>query len=169
MPIEPGVFMPDAVGFDVTAIELGGGAGDLTPGDYTITDEGDHYELKLGPKSPTTNLPLHSRLDLALIYFKNGQPFRFEDQTPPALHLYHTSKLTAFCHKGKVSIGPGKGATMQTTGEQVANWSPRWEQTGGMNPTLKITVGANEQRLVVTVEVPAAGVADKPLWLPVAS
>lgn len=161
---------PDAVGFDITAIEMPGV--DSLKG-FQIHDRGEFYELVLGPESPTTNLPIGSRLDFSLHYYKDGQQIRFEDQTPPALHLYHTSQLLAVCGSGSAQIGPdapyvddGDRTESLVKSGGVANWTNRWEKTGGMDPTLVIKSGANEQAMKVIVSVPMAGVKDKTLVLP---
>jgi hypothetical protein len=165
----PELMKPDAVGFDVTGIQLGGDRGELKG--FSVVDRGDHYELVLGPRSPTTNLPIGSWVMLSLIYFKNGAPFRFEDQVPPALHLYYTSKLTASCGKGSTSIGPDptfvRGApdrtSARTSDGDVGNWRNNWEKTGGMDPIFAVHAGANDEEVSISVEVPMAGIRDKPL------
>lgn len=160
---------PDAVGFDVTAIELGGSGIDLKPGDYQIHDRGSFYELVLGPKSPTTNLPLHSRLDFSAIYFKDGKPLNFEQANTP--YLYFTAQWSVATDDKRTVIGPGDGAEMVDFGGHVSNWSPRYQQTKGMDPTLKISAHADEQVLHVQlfVTVPGGVLRDKPLYLPKAS
>lgn len=168
-PPAPRLLMPSFVQVEVTAIELGGTDITLKPGaGFTIVEEDAGYRVVLGPESPTTNLPIHSRIDVSVAYCDvNGKPFRFEAQVPPALHLYHTAQWRVSDKDGNlVAIGPGDGAEMLTSGVHVANIA-RYSQTGGMDPTVKIPAAADKRDLAIGVSVPVAGIAnDKPILLP---
>jgi hypothetical protein len=163
---------PSAVGFNVNAVHLRGPDAEPLDG-FSVEDRGDYYELVLGPKSPTTNVPIGTWITLGLIYMDaDGKPFRFEDQTPPALHLYYTSKLTASCSKGSTSIGPDptfvRGHPDRTkaqvdAGADIGNWRNNWEKTGGMEPIFACHAGANDEEVSISIEVPMAGIRDKPL------
>lgn len=148
---------------------------------FTVTEKADHYAVEL--HGSTTNVPLHSKAILRAGYCLNGQPFRFEDQTPPALHLYHTARWIA-----REVGGQGRVSTLEATekvyrqsdgrGGRIVNWNNKAEQpqeatrTGGMDVPMKFPAEANDAVVEVTLEVdtPNGTVRhDKPIRFPKAS
>lgn len=117
-------------------------------------------ELQLVLKGGTDNLPIRSRIVLEAQYLDaDGDPFAFEDRG--ALHLYHTSHFFAQSERGRVSIGPGRGAVMNTLGAHVANFrEAEYDRTGGMDPVVKFPPEANEQvfHLFFEVKLPSGKV-----------
>lgn len=154
---------------------------------FTVTEKADHYAVEL--HGSTTNVPLHSCATLRAGYCLNGQPFRFEDQTPPALHLYHTARWIAreVGGQGRVSMlaplldssseGPAY-VQVNGPGGRIVNWNNKAEQpqeatrTGGMDVPMKFPAEANDAVIEVTLEVdtPNGTVRhDKPVRFPKAS
>lgn len=160
-------------------LEITGPDGELIP--FSVDEKADHYAVSL--HGSTTNLPLHSVVMLRAGYCLRGVPFRFEDQTPPALHLYHTARWIA-----REVGGQGRVSTLAATakvyaqfdgrGGRIVNWNNEAEQpreatrTGGMDVPMKVPAEANESVFEVDLEVdtPSGTVRhDKPVRFPKAS
>lgn len=147
---------------------------------FTVTDKGDHYAVEL--LGGTTNVPLRSKATLRAGYCIDGKPFRFEGQTPPALHLYHTARWIAREVGGhRVSTLEAVGKVYRQTdgaGGRIVNWNNEAEEpreatrTGGMDVPMKFPPDADEAVVEVTLEVdtPNGTVRhDKPVRFPKAS
>lgn len=148
---------------------------------FRVEEKADCYEVvKL---DGTSNLPLHSKALLRAGYCLNGVPFKFEDQTPPALHLYHTARWVAreVGGKGRVSTLKASGKVYAQTngkGGRIVNWNSEAEEpreatrTGGMDVPMKLPAEANDAVVEVNLEVdtPAGTIRhDKPIRFPKAS
>lgn len=157
--------------------------GDTRP--YELVEHEDHYEVKLG--GGTSNLPLRSRIDLSAGYLDaTGKPFRFEDQVPPALHLYNTARWVS---RGISGPGAGRVSVMSFdqasrkyvqvdgAGGRIVNWHNQGEECqmatrhNGMDVPMKIPAEADETVIETGLEVdtPLGTKAAKPVRWPKAS
>lgn len=179
-PPAPVLLQPDSLGIEFDMRDR-----DDNLMGYRIEDKGAYYQVI--KTDGTTALPLRSILSLRAVYQdEDGEPFRFEDQVPPALHLYGTAQWSfrAVDGSGKVTLGPARGPSApgaiggvvdeeKVEGLKVVNFKQgEAQRTGLMDVPAIVLEAANDKVLECGLRVtrPDGGiVAAKPVRFPLAS